>query len=414
MAFTQFTLKKQLIKRFASSVTLSNLGVYNPPSGYTLVNVSTYIENLRVNSYIRALAVTNTNDVDNVNDPDEIRSKLIDILFHSPRKQLDISIISEGITTLLGSLSLINNGFPYNFNDLSDIINNRLSLDNITNLKLDFQDVGYGLIVAPDYCLLQGDIVQEITLFKEVANITNIALSPVINLTVTGGGNIDPEPEPEPEPPTPTGLEEIMRIIRTGAWYQNIATPAYNWYNYPANYLSISAFQIEPGYRLSDIAMLIIDAPDGNFQNISYVSTNIKLKVWEDLNGSPDFSKPLGDTVLTLTRNQDSNTQLLSWNLSTPITGKELVWIGFKSQDKLTQTIVNAGEQDFNLFGYKFPTGTTNHRLSNFSNVGYAVPNCPYSDDWSTSYTLIESGSGFDSADESPIMFLGKLSKITA
>jgi hypothetical protein len=170
---------------------------------------------------------------------------------------------------------------------------------------------------------------------------------------------------------------------------------------------------IDSGCQLSAIGMFIQNVYDGYWANITYNSTNIKFIIWSDNNGYPDFSKPLGNTELTYTRQQDLNWQFLSWALPTPIKDKKLVWIGFKCQDILPKTRVNAGNPDINDFGYIFPDVSSGDDLDLYCNTGYAVPNCPYSDAWMSSYSgLQESGSGYNPGDQSPVMFLGKISKV--
>lgn len=415
--FTQFKVQKSLVKRFSSNIVLTDLSSFTVPVGHTLVSKTGYIENLRITSFIRTLSVTDTNSIDDIEDPDAIRAKLVDILFHSPRKQLDISVISDNTTTLLGSLSLINNGFPYNFNDVSDIINNRLSLDNITSLKLDFIDAGYGLMILPDYCLIQGDIVQEITLFKETPTIINATVSPTIviptptiNLTIKGitGGGGEPDPEPEPE----LTLEELMRLHRLNAWYVGLQTYLWNWSRYPANYLSISPFIISDGYDLTDVGFFVRNMPDGNYLNIEWTNSNAKIAIWDDVNGSPNFAAKLTDGVIPLTRQQNYDVNFYKHTFPLPVTGKKLVWVGIKLQDLIYQTYVYAASSDFNQYGFDMPSDLmTDCDPYDRCYTGYGVPNTPYTDAWGTSYTIQASGTGFNPDDESPIAILGKLVK---
>jgi hypothetical protein len=372
MTFTQFKIRKQLVKRFSTNIQISDIGVYTPPAGYTLLNVSTYLENARITSHINRLAITNTDSIDDIEDPDKIKSALIDILFHSPRKELNISIVSDGITILLGTLSLINNGFPYNYHSLDDIINNQLSLDNISSLKLDFIDVGYGLMIQPDYCLLQGDIIQEITLFRDTPNIINNEVSPIIsiptptiNLNITGlSSNSDNTPTPTPTP-TPT-IEDAMKVLKSNNFYQTETGFTNNDQVFISGQLVFMPF-FTGGYDLTAIASV--------FKDMQYNTATLKQKlaVYSDFYGQPDL-KLFESSEYTLALVNDAATKINIAPISTAITGKKLVWIAIASNDDLYSISVTGSLDNGNNLGYDF--ANSNGLVTLFNRFDSTQPIC--------------------------------------
>lgn len=420
--FQTFTTREALIRKFSENITISDFNPPILPANVCLISQSIWLENARITSYISTLAVTNTDNVDNLDDPNQIKSALLDILFHSARKQLDIKARISGITTKLGSLSLINNGFPYNYHNLGDIINQKLSLNNVTDLIFDFVDVGYGVMIPPDYCLLQGDIVRDLTIFYQIQNQQIFNTSPIIsiptptiNLDININGSVGPAPEPEPDPepepePEPIIEEDLMRILRQNAWYINIPGEMWNWWEYQPNYLSISPFIVESGYKLKSIGLLIDNCPSGTYQ-ITYPQNNFKYAIWDDNVGKPNFANKLANGILIHTREENYDVKFISSELPTPI-DKRLVWVGIKAENKIykTRAMSNNGG-DYDLMGFIFPDNITDYATWQYTTTGYAVVNCLYSEDWQADYPTMIEVNGDNNFDNNLIV-LGQLIKI--
>ncbi|MBK1987287.1 cadherin repeat domain-containing protein [Sphaerospermopsis aphanizomenoides BCCUSP55] len=149
---------------FSLSLDYTSVGgikTLNIPSalGYTSNDVVTLSEALAINSikamcWIESLDEVQLPDIQITDSRQQQAIKIMETQWSSPRKQLDLFLIKNNSNSLISSTAVINSsGFQYTQFDLLESLdpdNKYFILGNDTDLAVQIQDAGYGLLTGDD------------------------------------------------------------------------------------------------------------------------------------------------------------------------------------------------------------------------------------------------------------------------
>jgi hypothetical protein len=111
--------------------------------------------------------------------------KVMDLQWKSPRKQLDLYLLQNQNSYLLGSISILHpSGYPYtqyNLMELLDANNERFLIGNDWDIGIKLEDAGYGLLNGND----------KITVFGTVEKVITTAIStPPFTINLSTSSNV--------------------------------------------------------------------------------------------------------------------------------------------------------------------------------------------------------------------------------
>lgn len=163
----------------------------------TLVGFNCFIKNLRVFASVTSLEEAPLPDFALDDTATAKRTKVLDIEWKSPRKQLNLYITNAANPEQhqwlqVGSVSLLNPyGYPFRVYNVMDLFTDNLALELGENGKIGIQvqDVGYGLLTNTDKVVVHGSYTEEIFIqAPDLPNVFNINIS---GLTATNTQAVD-------------------------------------------------------------------------------------------------------------------------------------------------------------------------------------------------------------------------------
>lgn len=160
---------------------------------YKVIGFSTFIKNLRVFASVVSLPEAALPDFALEDSQTVKRTKVLDVEWKSPRKQLNLFISTATNTDndwlQVGSVSLLNPyGYPFRVYNVMDLFTDNLALELGENGKIGIQvqDVGYGLLVTEDKVVVHGSYTEEIFVqLPDPPNIFNINIAGITALPST-------------------------------------------------------------------------------------------------------------------------------------------------------------------------------------------------------------------------------------
>ncbi|WP_413175388.1 cadherin repeat domain-containing protein [Anabaena azotica] len=144
----------------------------------TTLHEALSVISLKANAWISSLAEVKMPELLIEESKQQQATKILDMQWTSPRKQMNVFLLQNQNTHLLGSIAILHpSGYPYtqyNLMEMLDTVNDRFLISNDFDLGVEIEDVGYGYLDKTDKISVFGSVEKIVTAYAPITTTINV------------------------------------------------------------------------------------------------------------------------------------------------------------------------------------------------------------------------------------------------